>query len=308
MRPRRLLLILALLVLLVVPVVAWLNGGSPPLRLVLWYGLTPGCWPTGRTLTVEGVEFVEIGPGCFLMGSRKYAKGGDLLGKWCAMIGLPWGDQPKPSNEMPVHWVEFPCGFFIANTEVTNAQYEAFVPDHERGEYSSGDSDPVVDVSWEDAKEYCAWLGQQSGRTVRLPSESEWEGACRAGSRVEFCFGGDEKRLGEYAWYDANSDGKAYEVGTRLANAWGLHDFHGNVSEWCQDTVHRSYEGAPTDGRPWIDNGVKYWRTGQAIREQRGGSYEDRASRCRSASRFTRGAVDSSQHVGFRPAFSALID
>jgi formylglycine-generating enzyme required for sulfatase activity len=67
------------------------------------------------------VEFIEIGPGCFLMGSEEYAEGGDWLGRWCDRLGLPWGDQPEPSYEMPVHWVEFPRGFWMAKTEVTNA-------------------------------------------------------------------------------------------------------------------------------------------------------------------------------------------
>ena len=71
--------------------------------MVWHYGFSYGPGPTGRTLTVEGVEFVEIGPGCFLMGSEKYAKGGNWLGQWCARFGLPWGDQPKPPDEMPVH-------------------------------------------------------------------------------------------------------------------------------------------------------------------------------------------------------------
>lgn len=297
-----------ILILSGISIVAWTVFDLPPVFMVENYGLSYGPEPTGEMIAIGGVEFVEIGPGCFRMGSNTAAEGGDFLGRWCARLGLPWGNQPAPSNEMPVHWVEFPQGFWIAKTEVTNKQYEAFAPGHERGEYSAGDQDPVVDVSWQEAKNYCTWLSEKSGRAVRLLSESEWECACRAGSEGEFCSGDDGTRLSEYAWFGSNSGGKAHSVATRLANAWGLYDFHGNVSEWCWDTVHRSYEGAPTDGRPWIDNGEKYWRTDQAIREQRGGSYKDRAFRCRSASRFTRGAVDHSPQVGFRPAFTTLKD
>ena len=150
---RLIFIVMALLLLAGIGIVAWTVAGLPPVRMVWRYGFYYHPEPTGQVKPIGGIDFVEIGPGCFLMGSREGAEGGDLLGQWCARFGLPWGDQPKPSDEMPVHWVEFPRGYFIARTEVTNAQYEAFRPKHERSEYSRGDNDPVVDVSWEDAKE-----------------------------------------------------------------------------------------------------------------------------------------------------------
>jgi len=115
------LIVMVLLLLAGLGIIAWTVAGLPPVRMVWHYGFSYGPEPTGRTLTVEGVEFVEIGPGCFQMGSEKNAEGGDWLGKLCARLGLPWGDHPKPSWEMPVHWVEFPRGLWIARTEVTNA-------------------------------------------------------------------------------------------------------------------------------------------------------------------------------------------
>jgi len=262
---RLFLIAVVLLALCGIGVVAWQLAGLPSAGMVWGYGFDYSPGPTGRTLTIEGVEFVEIGPGCYLMGSEHLARGGDLLGQWCARFGLPWGDQPKPSNEMPVHWVEFPSGFWIARTEITNAQFAAFAPDHERTEDSPRDSDPVLDVFWEDAKKYCGWLSKQSGQAIRLPSEPEWECACRAGSNREFCFGDDEKHLSSYAWYLENSDLKAHEVGSRRANAWGLHDLHGNALEWCEDTYHENYEGAPADGTAWTEEGALY-------RVNRGGS------------------------------------
>jgi formylglycine-generating enzyme required for sulfatase activity len=274
----------------------WTLADLPPVSMVLRHGFSYAPEPTGNRETFEGVEFVEIGPGCFLMGSNKRAEGGDLLGRWCARFGLPWGDQPEPSREMPVHWVEFRRGFFIAETEVTNSQYEAFDPKHERSESTPGDNDPVMVVSWEDARKYCAWLGEKSGRNIRLPSESEWECACRAGSRREFCFGDDEKRLGEYAWFGANCEGGAHEVGTRLANAWGLHDLHGNVWEWCEDTYHENYEGAPADGTAWTEGG-----TPRPI--YRGGGFDGRAEDCGSAVRGWFGPGFRWYYLGFRPAF-----
>jgi formylglycine-generating enzyme required for sulfatase activity len=236
------------------------------------------------------------------MGSNLGAEGGDFLGRWCARFGLPWGDPPKPSVEMPVHWVEFPRGFFIADMEVTNAQYEVFDPKHERSKYSTGDRDPVVEVSWEDARKYCAWLSEESGQAIRLPSESEWECACRAGSKREFCFGDDEKRLGEYAWYAANSDGKAHAVGTRRANAWGLHDLHGNVWEWCEDTYHENYEGAPADGTAWTEGGEEV-EPGTPLRVFRGGIWDFWAVYCRSANRGGDHPRSRFRFLGFRPAF-----
>jgi formylglycine-generating enzyme required for sulfatase activity len=300
---KRLILIAGIaFVLFLVGSLLWIVAGLPPVGMVWHYGFSYGPEPTGQVETFEGVTFVEIGPGCYRMGSNQGAEGGDLLGQWCARFGLPWGDQPKPSDEMPVHWVEFRRGFLIAETEVTNAQYEAFDPKHERSGYSSGDNDPVVDVSFEDAKKYCAWLSEKSGKAIRLPSESEWECACRAGSKREFCFGDDEKRLGEYAWYDGNSNGKAHAVGTRRANAWGLHDLHGNVWEWCEDTYHLSYEGAPADGTAWTEGGEE-WEPGAPVRVDRGGSFYFGAGCCRSAVRSRGRPGFRLRSLGFRPAF-----
>ncbi len=150
---RRIVLIGIALFLVGVAVIAWTLAGLPPVKYVLRYGISPGCEPTGETQEYEGVTFVEIGPGIFRMGSTANAEGGDWLGKLCKPFGLPWGKQPEPSDEMPVHWVEFRRGFWIATTEITNAQYERFDPKHERREDSNGDNTPVVEVSWQDAKD-----------------------------------------------------------------------------------------------------------------------------------------------------------
>ncbi len=300
---RLLLIALVAFVLFLIGGTVWTMAELPSVSMVLRYGFNYHPEPTGNLETFEGVKFVEIGPGCFRMGSRKNAEGGDSLGWWCARLGLPWGDQPKPSDEMPVHWVEFPRGFFISRTEVTNEQYEAFAPKHERSDSSPGDNDPVVEVSWEDARKYCAWLSEKSGQAIRLPSESEWECACRAGSRREFCFGDEEKRLVEYAWYDANCDYTAHEVGTRRANAWGLHDLHGNVWEWCEDTWHETYKGAPADGTAWTEDGEE-WEPGTPVRVGRGGGFDDWAVLCRSALRDWDVPGYRRMDLGFRLAFS----
>jgi formylglycine-generating enzyme required for sulfatase activity len=296
------LIALVAFVLFLIGGTVWTLAELPPVSMVLRYGFSYGPEPTGKVETYEGVAFVEIGPGCFRMGSEKNALGEDLLGQLCARFNLPWGEQPKPSDEMPVHWVEFPRGFFIAMMEVTKAQYEVFKKEHKRGKYSPVDRDPVVEVSWEDAKKYCAWLSEKSGQAIRLPSESEWECACRAGSKREFCFGDDEKRLGAHAWYDANSDGYAHEVGTRRANAWGLYDFHGNVWEWCEDIHHDSYAGAPADGTAWTAGGEE-WEPDTPRRVIRGGGFDYPAEFCRTAGRGWNHPGGRDGYLGFRPAF-----
>jgi len=296
---KRVILILLLLLLLSgISVVAWTVAGLPPVRMVWSYGFSYHPKPTGKVVPYEDVKFVEIGPSCYRMGSNQGTEGGDSLGRWCSRFGLPWGDQPKPSNEMPVHWVEFPRGFWIAKHEVTNAQYEAFDPKHERSDSSPGDNDPVVRVFLEDARNYCEWLSKQSGHAVRLPSEAEWECACRAGSDAEFCFGDDEKRLGEYAWWAKNTRCiKAHEVGTLQPNAWGLHDFHGNVEEWCEDNWHENFEGAPTDGTAWMDEA-------DSSCVIRGGSFILWSEDCRSAVRAQVPPGFRQSFVGFRPTIS----
>jgi formylglycine-generating enzyme required for sulfatase activity len=301
---RRKLLILGLLLFVVAAgVIAWTLAGLPPPKYILRYGLSPGCEPTGETVTLEGVEFVEIGPGIFRMGSTKLAKGGDWLGRICAPLGLPWGEWPEPSDEMPVHWVEFPRGFWIARTEVTNSQYEHFDPGHERSEYSEGDTHPVVNVSFSDVENYCVWLATRSGRPVRLPSEAEWECACRAGSQAEYCFGDDEDELGEYAWFGGEFQAGSHPVAHCRPNAWGLFDMHGNVWERCEDVYHRGYDGAPDDGsaRKAPELPVESFQTN---RVKRGGSWNYHFSCCRSAQRHFDYFDDGWSCLGFRPVFT----
>jgi formylglycine-generating enzyme required for sulfatase activity len=115
---------------------------------------------------------------------------------------------------------------------------------------------PVVCVSWNDAKAYTKWLSEQTGKEYRLPSEAQWEYACRAGSTGKYSFGDDENQLGNYGWYDdENAGSQTHPVGEKQANKFGLYDMHGNVWEWLEDVWHDNYEGAPSDGSAWTAGG-----------------------------------------------------
>ncbi len=301
------LFVIAGVVIVVVAAAAltWVALDLPPPRLVLAHGFPPAGGPTGRRMEVEGVTFVEIGTGYFRMGSWFSCQRGDALGRVCQAFGLPWGKQPQESgDEVPVRWVEIRQPYWIAETEVTNAQYERFDPEHERD--WPEDDDPATRVSWDDARAYCDWLAKRCGLPVRLPSEAEWENACRAGSEGEYGFGDDERRLTEYAWFDENSEDRAHAVKTRRPNAWGLFDLHGNVWEWCEDTYHQDYKGAPADARAWTEGG-EVWEPGAAPdRVLRGGAWNGAAVYCRSADRDWDHPDVRWGSLGFRPACGPL--
>jgi formylglycine-generating enzyme required for sulfatase activity len=205
------------------------------------------------------------------------------------------------TDEMPVRWVEFENGFWIGKTELTNGQYERFDPAHERGEVSVGDDHPVGYVCWEDARRYCEWLSEKSGLPVRLPSEAEWECACRGGTGTEYGSGDEEADLARVGWYLRNAGFEAHPVAEKPANPFGLFDMHGNVWEWCEDTWHDKYEGAPDDGSAWV-------KRGSLLRVFRGGCWHYAAEDCRSACRDWWHASRRLAYLGFRPAISVHSD
>lgn len=133
------------------------------------------------------------------------------------------------------------------------------------------------------AKQYTKWLSKLTGDFYRLPSEAEWEYACRAGSTAAFCFGNDERQLADYAWYLDNSDEDAHPVGLKEPNRWGLYDMHGNVSEWVLDQYSETYdalEKAVAAGGPPI-----HWPTRLHPRTVRGGGWDSDAVDCQIAAR-----------------------
>lgn len=172
--------------------------------------------------------------------------------------------------------------FYIGKYLVTQEQYEVVMG--KNPSRFKGAKHPVNGVSWNEAKEFCEKLGAKTGKAARLPTEAEWEYACRAGTTTPFCFGDSSQplyaALGEYAWFDNNSGREPHPVGERKPDAWQLYDIPGNVFEWCEDDYHDNYAGAPADGRAWVDNPRK------TDRVARGGYYEFTLWCCRLAFRF----------------------
>jgi formylglycine-generating enzyme required for sulfatase activity len=195
-------------------------------------------------------------------------------------------------SEAPIHAVTFRSGFLLGTYPVTQGQWEA-VMGFNPSEFDGTPESPVDHVSWDQATTFCDQLSRQSGQQVRLPSEAEWEYACRGGTTGEFFFGPwgpflddtevpREARLAlcEYAWFDMNSDEHTRPVGLKRPNPWGLHDMVGNVWEWCADVWHGDYVNAPSDGSPWLDGEAR-----QPRRCLRGGAWDMNAFRCRSTYR-----------------------
>jgi formylglycine-generating enzyme required for sulfatase activity len=229
-------------------------------------------------------------------------------------------DEPqRHSDEGPQHAVTVQ-ELFMAQSPITQAQWRQVAGWQEReaerwgrelnpnpshfGDQADSDQRPVDNVSWHDAIEFCHRLSQRTGRHYTLPSEAQWEYACRAGTTTAFAFGATLSA--ELANYDATTtygDGPKGEyreqttpVGMFAANAWGLHDMHGNVWEWCLDHWHDSYEGAPSDGSAWL----KPSASEEERRLLRGGSWLYRPWYCRSACRSHDQPVLAYSLVGFR--------
>jgi formylglycine-generating enzyme required for sulfatase activity len=221
------------------------------------------------------MEFVLIPAGEFDMGSTEY------------------------SDEGPVHRVKLPNAFYMSKYEVTQRQWREVVGSNPS--YFYGDNLPVERVSWDDVQNFINKLNEKEGiNKYRLPSEAEWEYAARAGTTTRYSFGDDESMLGDYAWYDVNSDNKTHEVGQKKPNPWGIYDIHGNVWEWVQDEWYGNYNGAPADGSAWEGDCSYHVIRGGCW----GGSWLSRARGCRSAGRsrlgYGPGYRDTSVNLGFR--------
>jgi len=231
--------------------------------------------PKGVTL-----EMVSLPAGKFTMGSSE-------------------SDYEKPPHQVKVN------SFAIGKYPVTQAQYQAVMGTNP-SLFTNNPQNPVERVSWNDAQAFCEKLSQITGKTYRLPTEAEWEYACRAGTTTRYYFGDDASELGDYGWYVDNSgkqvidtdrilqevggdlhkylerlianSNQTHPVGQKKPNAWGLYDMSGNVFEWCEDNWHDSYENAPRDASAWLTNNHDYHIV-------RGGSWIASPGYCRSAYR-----------------------
>jgi formylglycine-generating enzyme required for sulfatase activity len=237
------------------------------------------------------LEMVAIPGGKFLMGASKNE-----------------AEDRQPASEQPQHLVSVKP-FFMARYPITQAQWQtvAQLPKINRDlmpdpSHFVGDLHPVESVSWLDAVEFCDRLSKHTGATYRLPSEAEWEYACRAGMTAPFSSGEtityQFANYGTQFAYAAETPGDylpaTMPVGSFIPNAFGLSDMHGNVWEWCADNWHDSYRGAPSDGSTWTK------KEDLALRSLRGGAWADRPSQLRAANRSGYMADSLNRTIGFR--------
>ncbi len=235
-------------------------------------------------------NFVWIPPGRFLMGSESNELG-------------------RGSDEGPQTLVTLSRGFWMAQYEVTQNEYMTLMKSNP-STFTADPQQPVEKVNWNEALAYCRRLTETAdeegtlprGMVFRLPTEAEWEYACRAGTDTRFSYGDDstDSELGRYAWYVENSDSTPHPVGQLEPNAWGLYDMHGNVWEWCLDQWQYAYPGGKTRDFRATDKG---W-----LRVARGGSWLYSASNCRSANRDDYGPNNRCSDIGFRVVLAAPIE
>jgi eukaryotic-like serine/threonine-protein kinase len=220
------------------------------------------------------LEMIYIQVGSFMMGSN------------------------ESDREKPIHRVNL-SPFYMGKYAITQQQYQAIMGNNPSR--FKGDNRPIESVSWDDAVEFCQKLSQRTGKSYILPSESQWEYACRAGTTTPFCFG--ETITPDLVNYDGNyTYGQApkgryrqqtTDVGSFPPNAFGLYDMHGNVWEWCLDGWHENYHGAPTDGSQWVNND-------NDLHLLRGGSWNYGPDYCRSAGRDRGARGNRGLNYGFR--------
>ena len=219
------------------------------------------------------------------------------------MVDIPAGKFNMGSNEYedekPIHQVIVPA-FQIGKYPVTQAQYQA-VMGNNPSRFSGNPQNPVETINWFDAQEFCEKLSQLTGKNYRLPTETEWEYACRAGTETLFSFGDDREQLGDYAWFDGNSNNTTHPVGEKQPNPWEIYDMHGNVWEWCADQHHENYVNKPDNIR---ENGSLAWRdnniTNASSIIRRGGSWCRDPLVCSSAYRGRSVAEICNHDIGFR--------
>jgi formylglycine-generating enzyme required for sulfatase activity len=226
------------------------------------------------------MEMVLIKPGSFTMGSSEEEPG-------------------RSGSDWPLHEVTITKPFYIGKYEVTQAQWES-VMGNNPSSFRGRPDNPVEKVRWRTCQKFIKKLNSLGQGTFRLPTEAEWEYACRAGTMTRFSFGDSLENADQYMWWEGNNDPNGTkEVGLKLPNPWGLYDMHGNVQEWCEDRWHLPYERGPQINPQGPSSGSSFfflWKN----RVFRGGSFVSRAQDCRSSSRSREQSIDFHYSLGFR--------
>lgn len=228
----------------------------------------PKAFNLPEILVENGIEFVLIPAGNFIIGSENYF------------------------HESPAHLVTIRRPFYFSKFPITQKQWRDVIGNNPS--HFKGDDLPVETVSWEGVQVFVWKLNEMEGTDkYRLPSEAEWEYASRAGTTTRYYFGDDESKLGDYAWYRINSGSETHPLGQKKPNPWGLYDMYGNVHEWVQDRWHSNYTGAPSDGSAWEDGD-------DSKRVIRGGSWTNSTRDCCSACRDKFTSTKESDSTSFR--------
>jgi formylglycine-generating enzyme required for sulfatase activity len=219
------------------------------------------------------IDLVRILPGEFAMGS-------------------PVDEEGHAPNEEPVRHVRISKPFYLGRFEITRAQYRAVIGSTLYG--PEGDDLPVSQINYREALAFCQRLSTNANVKIRLPTEAEWEYACRAGTQTRYCSGSTEADLGRVGWHSGNSDGKAHPVGQKQPNAWGIYDMHGNVWEYCADFIddYATMSGTDPIGHVTPGHGA-----------MRGGGWMHGPEECRAATRLM--SDDMFGGAGFRIALSS---
>ena len=275
--------------------------------------------PTGEAFAnAIGMAFVRVPSGSFRMGYEEGVTEAEMPVLPESISGGRADRLTGDFDEHPAHEVTMSRAFYLGAREVTNAEYEQFDPDHAalRGKlgFSTEDDEAVVFVSWHDARRFCEWLSEKEGLPYRLPTEAEWEYACRAGTTTAFHTGATlpeqfHNNVQSDCWYPDHErvpSGRQFEddivpviVGTTPPNAWGLFDMHGNVEEWCHDWYGPYADKPQTDPVGYADGDFKVTR---------GGSHSTELYYLRSANRLGTLPEDTSWLIGFRVALGELPD
>ena len=289
--------------------------------------------PKKRTATVEA--FCEELRDAFADPPRRRASSGEISGDplfteietpldgrvalWREIPagGFVMGSDRGRDNEKPRHRVEITSPFRLAAVPVTNAQFQAFRPDFKPHAWNGGSADelpfhPAVKVNWDDAEKFCEWLADQYdwAKGARLPTEAEWEYACRAGTTTEYWSGDSEQDLSRVGWYGEGSEGTTHPVAEKEPNPWGLYDVHGNVFEWTLTHWDGQSDYSEFKGGRKIDPSASpadlagHPRAGRVVR---GGSFWISADRARSAYRSGLGPALRGRDLGFRVLLPGVV-